>query len=263
MRRFAQVEQRIEQLVEGSFARLFAGRLSPRDVAVRLAHAMEDGAQADPDGSLLAPNVFTVHLNQSDYAQMVGNLPQILADAVIDLAQRGDMRLLCAPRVIIIPSEDVPSRTVTVEAEHREIDAQGTQALLPVDPTPKSDEKAPHNPQIIVGGTQYIPLNRQVINIGRRHDNHIVIDDPKVSRTHAQIRLRFGHYVLFDLASKGGTYVNDQRVTEYILKSGDVISLSGVMLVYLEDETTPKLAKTDTQIQRSPASWTGSSEPNQ
>ncbi len=73
-------------------------------------------------------------------------------------------------------------------------------------------------------------------NIGRRHDNHIVIDDVRVSRVHVQIRLRYEHYVLYDLTSTGGTLVNGPQVNECILNPGDVISLAGVMLVYVEDE---------------------------
>ena len=49
--------------------------------------------------------------------------------------------------------------------------------------------KIPSNAFLIVGGTQIVPLNRSVINIGRRLDNHIVIDDPRVSRAHAQLRI--------------------------------------------------------------------------
>jgi hypothetical protein len=252
--RFSLVEQRIEQLVEGGFARLFADRLSPRDVAVRLARAMEDAAITDTDGSLLAPNTFSVFLNADDYALMDAHLAENLSETVVDFAHRTEMRLLTAPYVTVIAAEDVPSRTVRVEASHQRSDPHETQATSPVtvpDPPPPVLEKSPRNPQLIVNGTQYIPLSRHVINIGRRFDNHIVLDDPRVSRTHAQLRLRFGHYVLFDLGSRGGTLVNDHQVTEYVLKSGDVISLAGVMLVYVEDETNPKVStKTDTQIRR-------------
>ena len=41
---------------------------------------------------------------------------------------------------------------------------------------------------LIVGGNQLVPLNRSVTNIGRRLDNHVIIDDPRVSRAHAQLR---------------------------------------------------------------------------
>jgi pSer/pThr/pTyr-binding forkhead associated (FHA) protein len=59
--------------------------------------------------------------------------------------------------------------------------------------------------------------------------------DPRVSRAHAQIRAIRGQYVLFDLNSTGGTMVNGRRVHQCALKPGDVISLSGVPLIYGEE----------------------------
>jgi pSer/pThr/pTyr-binding forkhead associated (FHA) protein len=74
-----------------------------------------------------------------------------------------------------------------------------------------------------------------VVNIGRRPDNNLVIDDPSVSRVHAQLRAIRGQMVLFDLESTGGTYVNGQRVASSILYPGDVISLAHTQLVYGQD----------------------------
>jgi pSer/pThr/pTyr-binding forkhead associated (FHA) protein len=76
-----------------------------------------------------------------------------------------------------------------------------------------------------------------VINIGRRVDNDLVIDDERISRVHAQLRAIKGRYVLFDLDSRGGTFVNDQRIHQSVLYPGDVISLAGVPLVFGQEET--------------------------
>jgi len=88
---------------------------------------------------------------------------------------------------------------------------------------------------LIVDGTQIVPLTQTVINIGRRTDNHIVIDDPRVSRVHAQMRAIKGRYVIFDLDSKGGTFLNGESIHHSPLAPGDVVSLSGVPLVYGQD----------------------------
>jgi pSer/pThr/pTyr-binding forkhead associated (FHA) protein len=77
----------------------------------------------------------------------------------------------------------------------------------------------------------------RVVNIGRRLGNHIVIDDPRVSRSHAQIRALRGRYVLFDLNSTGGTFINGQRIKQHSLKPGDVISLAGYTIIYGEDSS--------------------------
>src|SRR3954471_404360 len=94
--RFSRVEERIEQLVEGTFARLFAGRLQPREVAVHLARALEDNAITQTDGSLLAPNTFRVCLHPEDHEAITAAEPgliTLLAETVVDLANRAGMRL--------------------------------------------------------------------------------------------------------------------------------------------------------------------------
>jgi hypothetical protein len=238
--RFSQLELQIEELVEGSFARLFAGRLHPREVATHLARAMEDNSYTAPNGEVLAPNRFTIHLNPDDYHTLMTvqpDLDKVLKDTVINLAFHADMHLMVAPTVSITPVDTLTPRRITVTAARDAVSERSTQMLLPPGPSDK-DNEGPRNPQLIVGGTRYVSLDRPVINIGRRHDNHIVVDDRRVSRQHAQLRLRFGHYVLYDLGSSGGTHVNEHAIKECLLKPGDVISLAGVPLIYIEDDTS-------------------------
>jgi pSer/pThr/pTyr-binding forkhead associated (FHA) protein len=90
----------------------------------------------------------------------------------------------------------------------------------------------PDDAFVIVNGVKVIPLTLPVIKIGRRVENNLVLDDPRVSRYHAELRAINGRYVLFDLNSSGGTFINGVKVTQSILYPGDVISLAGVDLVY-------------------------------
>jgi pSer/pThr/pTyr-binding forkhead associated (FHA) protein len=96
----------------------------------------------------------------------------------------------------------------------------------------------PQNAFFIFNGTQIIPLTKPVINIGRRLDNQVVIDDPRVSRNHAQVRIVKGRFVLFDLNSSGGTFINGQRASQSVLYPGDVVSLAGVTLIFGQDLPT-------------------------
>ena len=96
-------------------------------------------------------------------------------------------------------------------------------------------EDLPQNAFLIIHGTKVFPLNKLIINIGRRMENDLVIDDPRVSRDHAQLQVNNGRYVIFDLNSTGGTYVNSQRSHQSMLYPGDVISLAGVPLIYGQD----------------------------
>jgi pSer/pThr/pTyr-binding forkhead associated (FHA) protein len=64
-----------------------------------------------------------------------------------------------------------------------------------------------------------------------------VIDDARISRTHAQLRVSRGQYVIFDLDSSGGTWVNGKQVRQQVLRPGDVVSLAGVPLVYGQESS--------------------------
>lgn len=71
-----------------------------------------------------------------------------------------------------------------------------------------------------------IELNRDVMTIGREVGADIVIPDPEVSRNHCRFTRSGGGYMIEDLGSTNGTFVNRQRVTgTRALNAGDVIGL--------------------------------------
>ena len=96
----------------------------------------------------------------------------------------------------------------------------------------------PEDAFVIIDGIRVIPLNLAIVNIGRRIENTLVVDDPRVSSTHAQLRSINGRYIIFDLNSTGGTFVNGKKVNQSVLYPGDVISLAGVPLIYGQDTTS-------------------------
>ncbi len=116
-------------------------------------------------------------------------------------------------------------------------------------PEKNTEEVIPENAYLIISGIKVFPLETPVVNIGRRLDNTLVIDDPRVSRNHAQMRSVDGRYVIFDLNSTGGTFINGKRITQCVLYPGDVISLAGVPLIFGQDSPPPRL---DLAITRPP-----------
>ena len=93
----------------------------------------------------------------------------------------------------------------------------------------------PRNAYLVLQGTRVIPLNRPLIKIGRQLDNHIILEDPRVSRSHAQIKLINDRFVIFDMNSTGGTFVNGQPISQSVLYPGDVISLAGVVFIFSQE----------------------------
>ena len=242
MDRFARFEDYIQRLVEGSFARLFAGRLHPREVAIHLIRAMEDHAETGEDGAVVAPDVYLVRLNPDDYACLAASqesLTRALASELLAMARVAGLSLLDGPRVRLLADPSVAPKTIAVQAlsEAKEL-REGTQAMPPQ--PPEDGSPAPRAHLVEGEGKHTIPLDRPLVTLGRQRDSHIVIESPMVSRRHAQIRLRFGRYVLYDLGSSSGTTVNGRPIREHILASGDVISLAGYTLLYMEErEVSP------------------------
>ncbi len=228
----SKVEARVEALVEGTFARWFAERLHPKDVAVQLARALEDSAAHGP-----AATHYAVRLHPADAEALLRHqpaLPDLLAEELVTLAREAGLTLGQRPDVILLPDTTLKLRAVKVSAEVPPPDESGTQGMTPI--RPGTAPLRPLNAFVILDGERTLPLTAAVLNLGRRTDNHIILDDARVSRSHAQLRLRYGRYVVYDLGSSGGTLVNGQRVQECVLRPGDVISLGGVMVIYGEEE---------------------------
>ena len=82
------------------------------------------------------------------------------------------------------------------------------------------------------GGAPVTHRLGMLTTIGRTPDNQIVIPSREVSRKHAEVVLGQGGYVLRDLGSPNGTYVNGKKITEHALQEGDRVTLAGVTFVF-------------------------------
>jgi hypothetical protein len=242
----ARLEAQLERLVEGTFSQLFGKKLRAQDIAMQLARAMEDGAtiQEYGDSRPLAPDHYSIYLHSKMVNQLLQRQPHIaqrLSEHIVELASNAGYRLASVPTIDLFANDELNLSAVIVRARHAQKKHSTTALMQRVDlPTPQN---VPQNPQLLLHGQIAVPLTRDVINVGRSRDNHVVIDDPAVSRHHLQLRLRFGRYILFDTQSQGGTSVNDVPVKEHTLQTGDVICIGTTRLVYMEDHA---LAETQT-----------------
>ncbi len=234
----AQLEAQLEHIVEGAFTNLFRKRLNAHDIAMKLARAMENTLRYAQDGDSrpIAPDSYTISLHPSVGEKLVQNRPDltdILGHHIVELVSQSGYRLNIEPVVQLVTSDVVSMSDIEVEASHTTDTSNTTQAMQSIPIPPKLP---PKNPQLIINnGQRTITLLDPVLNIGRGDDNHIVLDDPYCSRHHVQLRLRFGAYTLFDVNSRGGTMVNNIRVTEHQLQSGDVIKIGGTKLTYIAE----------------------------
>ena len=63
------------------------------------------------------------------------------------------------------------------------------------------------------------------LTIGRSLENLVIVDRPSTSRNHAKIRPQREGYVIYDLTSMAGTYVNSERIMKHVLRDGEIISI--------------------------------------
>lgn len=93
-------------------------------------------------------------------------------------------------------------------------------------------------------GTRF-ELTASTLRLGRDASNTIQFHDTEVSRHHAEIRKVDGDYVLSDLNSSNGTFVNGERVKQHCLMSGDQVQVGGTLMLYTgpAEETPDDLAK--------------------
>src|SRR5688572_30271804 len=91
---------------------------------------------------------------------------------------------------------------------------------------------------------QECAVGNEPVSIGRRPDNVIIIDHPVVSARHARVFREGSHYVIEDLRSTNGTFVNQQPIARHLLIEGDTVAVGKHTLVFslAGSETEPAAA---------------------
>ncbi len=77
-----------------------------------------------------------------------------------------------------------------------------------------------------------IPVGQSPVTIGRLPHNTVAIDNPAVSGQHARLVVEGGQYILEDLNSRNGTFVNNKPINRHLLHEGDVVAIGKHALVF-------------------------------
>ncbi|QDU64806.1 Response regulator PleD [Planctomycetes bacterium Pan216] len=85
-------------------------------------------------------------------------------------------------------------------------------------------------------GPQLIELPDDPIVIGRGKECQIELEDTAVSRQHAKIEPKLGNYVLADLDSTNGTFVNDEAIEKRFLVAGDLVRIGSTIMKFLSSD---------------------------
>lgn len=232
--RLDMIEARLQVLIESS-ASILPQENIQQILAKRLVTALQASLIQKEDGGFAAPSIFILHLNPVNLSewQTQQDLLNKLAFFLQEIAVEEEFEFDIQPIITLKEDSSLPVDDFFITTEFIASQRGATEAIQL-----SAGMESPTRPItafLIINGSEVLPLRQSVVNIGRRLDNHIVIPDPRVSRSHAQLRSSRGNYIVFDLNSTGGTFVNGLRITQQILKPGDVISLAGVPIIYGEE----------------------------
>lgn len=233
-----QIEYYLKTLLEKHLGAHIRAPQSQEFLAQKLSAALQTNLRTQESGAPLLPDTYTLIMSPQKLAEWQKDDQAILhfKSVLLDIAQSMGRVFASPPSVSISASPAMQADEIDVIASYRMTPVGETQTVNTTEP---DENQQPVNAFLILDGNKVYKLRQAVINIGRRLDNHVVINDPRVSRNHAQLRSVKGRYVLFDLNSTGGTYVNGKRISQTILYPGDTISLAGATLIYGQNNPPP------------------------
>jgi len=244
-------EQRLEQFVEGFFARTFRSGLQPVELGRKLAREMGRTKTVTSSGIIVA-NHFTVALSDPDTERFRHFADQLRAELVTGLTgecQREGWKTLGPIEVqfetdpglkigrFVIESRIVEGASQQAPAAPPPAAAPSPSAAVAVTPAaPQATAPTPDtpaNPRVVTADGTVHALGGGTIRVGRLQDCQIRFDDPNVSRHHAEFRATARGAVVADLGSTNGTLVNGVRIgAETGLNDGDTVSVGNNALVY-------------------------------
>ena len=240
------LEAKLEGLVGGAFSRAFKSHVQPVEIARKLAKEMQDN-QTVSISRTYVPNHYTVWLSPQDREQFEGyedGLKKELSDYLLEHARNEGLALITRPTIDFETDDrlelgEFGIQTALTGAPEDDEDA----AALKAGPSAAGDfghtmvyspdrearrlapPGAPAGRALLVGEGKRTVLSGSRVLIGRSRDCDVTLDDPNVSRRHAELRRADGGWQIVDLGSTNGVKVNGRRVEEAVLAPGDELAL--------------------------------------
>jgi hypothetical protein len=224
-------ENRLEQLVSGAFARAFRSAVQPVEVAAALQREVDNSAQILSRDRRLVPNTFHVELSPADHERLApysSTLADELTTMLREHAQEQSYVFTGPVSISFDERDDLSTGRFRVRSA----------ALAKVTPVSERavTDTAVRRANVIleVNGMRH-PLEPPGIVIGRGADADLRINDPGVSRRHAEIRIFPGqggapNVSVVDLGSTNGLTVNGQKVEQAALQDGAEVKIGNTTL---------------------------------
>jgi hypothetical protein len=218
-------ERRIEELVNRPFARAFKSEVQPVEIASALQREVDDRAAIVARGRTIVPNSFTVALGPSD-ADRLQTYEKPLAEELAGLLREhaDEQRYAFLGPVSISFERDEHLETGRFLV--RSAAVAGATARDGAPGTPGEN-----TPWLEVGSLTYA-LRPGTTTVGRGNEVDLRIDDPGISRHHADLTRGGGDVTLADRGSTNGVLVDGQRVSTVRLHDGARIQLGSTLVTF-------------------------------
>jgi len=248
----------MESLVEGVFGRAFRRQVHPVEIAKGLTKQMDENRMVSVSRTY-APNDFTIHLSNAD-AESINAYQNALRDELIQYAsthaQTRSYHLMTPPKVRFITEdslrfgefgvtakltggtgpraegapEDTSGQTRIFRTEKPESgtqgEDQGTSAISPEEA--RKHGLARETVELVLEDRTYPLEGRGPWSIGRSEENDIVIQNPNISRKHAQLSRSENGFVVEDLGSTNGTLLDGAPIDRERIEGGDELTFGGI-----------------------------------
>jgi hypothetical protein len=245
------LEAKLGGLVEGAFGRAFRTSVQPVELAHKLAKEMEDNQMASVS-RVYVPNHYRVFLSPKDREQFASYEPALrkeLSDYLLEHARQEQFALSTRPQVEFHTDERLDLGEFGIQAQllagPEEEDGGAAAAPAPsagdfghtmvYSPSREArrvEPAADRRQALLVGGGRRNVLSGNRVVLGRSREADIVVNDPNVSRRHAELHRDEGGWRVVDLGSTNGIKVNGRRVDQQELSAGDEITIGVTDLTF-------------------------------
>ena len=245
------LEAKLGGLVEGAFGRAFRTSVQPVELAHKLAKEMEDNQMASVS-RVYVPNHYRVFLSPQDREQFASYEPALrkeLSDYLLEHARQESFALSTRPQVEFHTDERLDLGEFGIQAQllappEEEQEAEGagvppsagdfghTMVYSPSRDARRVEPAQDRRQALLVGEGRRNVLSGSRVVVGRSREADIVLQDPNVSRRHAELRRDEDGWQIVDLGSTNGIKVNGRRVNHQPLSPGDQISIGVTDLTF-------------------------------
>jgi hypothetical protein len=246
-------ERRFGGLVEGAFAKVFKGDVQPVEIAGALQRETDNRKSIVGPGRVHVPNDFVVELGDHDHERLAEWSEPLGNELGAMVREHASEQGYSFVGPVHVGFEHVPeistgtfrirSGVVAGETPPEPAAQQPAPARTTAPPAAMPRPGVTGRPRLILAASglgdsseSTLELTKAVTVLGRANECELRLDDPGISRRHAEIRVNGGEAEIIDLGSTNGIRVNGTAVPSARLFDGDRIDLGSTSLVFRRDE---------------------------